>query len=131
MAEQQSDAVVNVNNESVGIVPNSLTFTEGLGEQKVLPVSDGGGRVAQVFANDLESAFASVKFSMRTTVENIALARSWKVSGNTNVVVVSGDDAEGNDFIRTFTQASVTSDYEVDISSDGVIEIEFMANSPV
>lgn len=130
MSTQQSDAVVNVNNDSVGIVPNSLAFTEGLGDQKILPVSDGGGRVAQVFANDLETAFGMVKFSIRSTIENIELARSWKVAGNTNVIVISGDDDEGNDFIRTFTQASLASNYEVAIGTEGNIEIEFQSNSP-
>lgn len=131
MATQLSESVIEVNNESIGIVPNTLMFTEGLGEQTVLPVSEGGGRVSQVYANDLETAFARVSFSMRTTVDNVEAVRQWKVNKNRNVVIVAADDGEGNDLIRTFTQASLTSDYEVNIQADGVIEVEFQTNSPI
>lgn len=130
MSTQISDAVIDINNESVGIVPNTLVFTEGLGEQKVLAVSEGGGRVSQVFANDLESSFGLVKFEIRSTAKNIALARSWKAKGNTNVVIIAGEDSEGDDFIRTFTQASVTGNYEVNIATEGTIAIEFQTNAP-
>lgn len=130
MSTQISDAVVDVNNDSVGIVPNSLAFTEGLGEQKILAVSEGGGRVSQVFANDLESNFGMVKFELRATAPNIELARSWKAKGNSNVVIIAGEDLDGNDFVRTYTQASVVGNYEVGIATEGTIAIEFQANSP-
>ena len=130
MSTQISDAIVEVNNDAVGIVPNSLTFTEGLGEQRVLAVSEGGGQVSQVFSNDLESNFGMVRFSMRSTAGNIEKVRGWKAGGNTNVVIIAGEDAEGNDFIRTYTQASITNNYEVGIATEGVIEVEFQANSP-
>lgn len=129
MGTQVADAVVTVNNDSIGIVPNSLSFNEGLGEQRVLPVSDGGGRVSQVFANDLETNFGKVNFSMRTTVENIARARAWKIGGNTNVVIIAGEDADGNDFIRTFTQASLAANYDVQIQAEGTIDLEFQTNA--
>ena len=130
MATQISDAVVEVNNDAVGIVPNSLVFTEGMGEQRVLAVSEGGGEVSQVFANDLETNFGMVRFSMRSTANNIEEVRSWKANGNKNVVIIAGEDAEGNDFIRTYTQASIANNYEVGIATEGVIDIEFQANSP-
>lgn len=131
MGTQIADAVVTVNNDAVGIVPNTLTFNEGLGEQKILPVSDGGGKVSQVFANDLETNFASVNFSVRTTAENINKCRGWKNGGNTNVVIIAGEDADGNDFIRTFTQASLSGNYTVQIQTEGTIELEFQSNAAV
>lgn len=131
MATQIVDAVVEVNNDAVGIVPNSLSFNEGLGEQRVLAVSEGNGQVSQVFSNDLESAFGMVRFSLRSTAPNIAKIRQWKANGNTNVVIVAGQDREGNDFIRTFTQAAIVTNYDVNIGTEGTIDVEFQANSPV
>ena len=130
MPNQISDAVVEVNNDQVGIVPNSLSFNEGLGEQRILAVSEGGGQISQVFSNDLETAFGMVRFSLRSTAPNIERVRQWKAAGNTNVVIIAGQDSEGNDFIRTYTQAAIVSNYEVGIATEGTIDVEFQANSP-
>jgi hypothetical protein len=129
MGTQIADAVITVNNDSVGIVPNSLSFNEGFGEQNILAVSDGGGKVSQVFSNNLETNFANVSFTLRTTTENIEKARAWKIAGNTNVIIIAGEDADGNDFIRTFTQAAMTLDYQVQIQAEGTIGVEFKSNA--
>lgn len=111
-------------------MPNSLMYTEGLGEQKVRAVSIGGGRTEQVYANDLETNFSVVKFSIPTTPENIALARSWKTNRNQNVVQIAGSTPEG-DLTRTFTGAALTKNYEVNIATESDIEIEFQANASI
>jgi hypothetical protein len=121
---------VIVNNEAVGVMPNSLMFTEGLGEQKVRAVSIGGGRTEQVYANDLETNFSRVKFSIPTTPENIALARIWKANRNQNVVQIAGSTIDG-DVTRTFTGAALVKDYEVNIATEADIEIEFQANASI
>jgi len=127
---QLSDVAIVVNNEAVGINPNSAGMTEGRGEQKIRPVSVGGGATEQVFANDLESALGMVKFTMPSTIVNVELALSWKTNGNQNVVEITGQNADGT-FARTFTQCSLTSDYEVPFGTDADIEIEFHGNAPI
>lgn len=127
---QLTDIAVEVNNETVAIVPNSLEYTEGRGEQKIRPMSTGGGAVEQVFANDLETNMGMVKFSIPGTIENIALALSWKTNKNANVVGLSGSNADG-DFTRTFTQAALTGDYNIPIGTEADIEIEFHSNQPI
>jgi hypothetical protein len=127
---QLSDATVIVNNEAVGIVPNSLSFTEGLGEQNVRAVSIGGGKTEQVFARNVETNFSTVKFELPTTPENVALARAWKTLGNGNVVQIAGVTAEGT-LTRTFVQAALTGDYEVNIGTEANVEIEFKASTAI
>ena len=127
---QLTDAAVLVNDEAVGIIPNSLSFTEGLGEQKIRAVSIGGGATEQVFANDLETNYSMVKFEMPTTPENVTLARSWKTNGNGNVVAIAGETPEGQ-LTRTFTQAALTADYEVPIGTEANISIEMQANTAI
>ena len=128
MALQITDATVIVNNETVGVIPNSVMYTEGLGEQKQRAVSIGGGKTEQVFSNDLETNFSLISFDLPSTVENIKLARTWKVNGNANVVQVTAQNADGN-VIRTFTGAALTANYEVGIGVDANIPIEFNTNS--
>jgi hypothetical protein len=128
VAIQLSDVTVVVNNETVGVIPNSVSYTEGFGEQAVRAVSIGGGKTEQVFSNDLESNYSKVKFDLPSTVDNIDLARKWKVQGNANVVSLQAQNADGN-VVRTFTGAAFTADYDVELGVDSNISCEFMSNS--
>ena len=130
MPVQLSDAAVEVNNDVVAVVPNSVVFDEGFGEQTVRAASVGGGAVQQVFSNNVETSFSTVKFDIFATVENIALARGWKAGTNTNLVQIAGRTVDGT-MTRTFTQASLMNNYEVPVSSDGVISLEFKANKAI
>lgn len=127
---QLSDATFVVNNEAIGTVPNTISFTEGLGEQSVRAASTGGGGVEPVYANDLESAFSMVKCELPSTPENINLARTWKINKNNNVVQIIGETLEGT-VTRTFARAALTSDYEVGIGADASIPIEFKAMTAI
>ncbi len=130
MSIQLSDATVLVNDEVVAIVPNTLKFTEGFGEQNVRAASVGGGSVEQVFSRDVETALSKVMFDIHTTPDNVKLARTWKSNGNQNVVAIAGKTVEA-ELTRTFTQAAMTGDPEIEISTEGVINIEFMSNAAI
>ena len=129
MPIQLSDAALIANNETVGIDPNSIEFTEGLGEKKVRAMSVGAG-VEQVFANDQETSFSELMFSLPTTVENVQLVKDWLVNGNTNVFQVVGSNADGN-MTRTFTQAAVVNNPKVKVGVEGSIEIEIKSNAAI
>lgn len=129
MFTQISDPGVQVNNVAVGIVPNTLEFTEGFGEQNVKVQSAGGGILQQVFENNVETNIGMVKFSLFATIDNIEQARQWKANGNLNVVTVTAV-ADGKTFTRTFTNAAIVNDYSAQLQADGVIELEFKADRP-
>lgn len=130
MAIQLSDVTLIINETPVGIIPNSLSYTEGLGEQTIRAVSIGGGATEQVYANNLENNYANVKFEMPTTIENIKLARSWKTNQNANAIQMSGT-AGGADFTKNISQAALTADYEVPIGTEANISIELMGNTAI
>lgn len=130
MSTQLADALVTVNNEATAVTPNSVSYTEGLGEQTIRAASAGGGQVEQVYANNIESNFSTVMFDMPATVENIAKARAWKNNRNGNVVVIAGSTPEG-DITRTFTQAAILNDYSVALGNDTNISIEFKSNPAI
>ncbi|HUU43799.1 MAG TPA: hypothetical protein VMX57_08465, partial [Planctomycetota bacterium] len=113
MATQLSEGIVIVNDDAVGVVPNSIKFSEGLGEQQQLPVSVGGGVTEQVFANNLESAFSRVSFEVRVTIDMIELLKTWKLAGNGNTVQFAAA-ADGRTLTRSFAQAALVSDYDVE-----------------
>lgn len=130
MSTQLSDAGVSVNNEAVAIVPNSIKYTEGFGEQKVRAASVGGGEVEQVYSHDVESNFSMVSFEIYATVEAIKLARSWKAARNANVVQITGSTPDGS-LTRTFTQAGLLGNYDVELGADTTITLEFNSNPAI
>ncbi len=127
---QVTNASIVVGNDNIGITPNSAEFDEGRGEQTLRPVSVGGGKVELVYAENLETNIGMVKFSMPSTIENIALALSWKTNKNRNVVTIAGDTDDG-DLTRTYTQAALTANYKVPLGTEADIEVEFMGNTPI
>jgi len=130
MPIQLSNAAVLVNDEVVTIVPNSLKFNEGQGEKQVRAGSTGGGGVEQIFSENVEDALGKVSFSIHTTPANVELQRKWQANKNRNVVTIAGSTDEG-EVTRTYTQAAVVNDPDVEVASEGVIALEWMANAPV
>ncbi len=130
MPTQLSAPAVSVNNEVVSVVPNSVKFTEGKGEQTMRAASSGGGQTEQVYSDNVETAFSMVSFEIYATVESIALAREWKSNRNVNVVQVAGSTPEGR-LTRTFSQAALLSNYEVALGSDTTIPIEFSSQPSI
>lgn len=114
---------VLINNMPIAIIPNSCDFTEGLGEQTVEPQSAGGNQIDIVYSEDVKSRLSTVKFSLANTDANIALARSWKINGNANVIIINGETMS-----RTFTSASLVNDYEVGLGADSNLELEWKSN---
>jgi hypothetical protein len=127
---QLTDAALIANDEAVGIIPNSMKFTEGFGERKVRTASIGGGKVEQIFARDVETALSKLMFDLPTTPENIALAKAWAENGNENTFQIAGATPEG-DVTRSFTQAALVNDYEVEIGSEANISIEICSNQAI
>jgi hypothetical protein len=130
MGVQLANPTVSVNNDAVSIMPNSLRFTEGLGEQTTRAASGGGGNVEQIYSENIETNFGKVMFDIPATVGNIALAREWKANGNQNLVQIAGRTPEGT-VTRTFTQAALLNDYEVALGADTVISLEFTSNQAI
>lgn len=118
-----------INNQTFPIVPNSLKFTEGLGEQKMSAASVGGGKTIQVYEEDVETNFSKVMFEAHATVENIEKLRDYKTNRNANTIEISGSTPDGKRLTRAFTQAALLGDYEVGIGTEVRIPVEFSANT--
>lgn len=113
---------VMINNSNLPIIPNSLSFTEGLGEQSYRVQTSGGGSVDPVYASNVESRMSTVAFSVIPTTVNIAALRAYKANGNQNTITVT-DQSSG--LQRTFQLAALSSDYTVNSGADGSIDVEF------
>ncbi len=115
---------VIVNGLSVSIVPNSFSYTEGIGEQTVKTQSSGGSAVEQVFFDNAETKISMVKFDLYSTAVNIELARIWKTAADTNSIEFTGS-VKGEPLDRVMTFAALTNDYEVELKNEGIVSLEF------
>lgn len=131
MAIALADPSLIVNNEPVAIVPNSLKFTEGSGEQTMRAASTGGGGIEQVYSSNIETNFSKVMFEVYNDVDTIEDVRGWKKNLNLNVIVITGKTPDGKVLKRTFNSAALLADYEVNLGSDTTISLEFSANAAV
>ena len=130
MATQLADAAVRVNNELWAVVPNSVVFTEGQGEQEIKAASVGGGGVEQIFVNNIESNFSMVRCEVYSTVDSIRDVKAVKANLNQNVVQIEGATPEGR-ITRSFTQAAILNDPEKALGTDTTITVEFKANPAI
>lgn len=121
-----ANPLVEINNETIPVVPNSVRYTEGFGEQTMRTQSVGNGNVKNVYAQNVETRMSTFSCTMESTPQNIALIRTWKSNGNGNVIVVT---STGSNFSRTFLEAALTNNYEVGLGSDKNIELEFHTRS--
>jgi hypothetical protein len=121
------DATVFVNNEQVVYTVGSFKYKEGLGESTVKPQSVGGGQTINLFSENLESKIGEASFELAPTVDNITLARKWKVAGSANVIQFYTENADG-DVKKTITGAALTEDYEVTFGQDASFSLKFMGN---
>jgi hypothetical protein len=125
MAAISTPAIV-VNNTPVGIKPNSFTYTEGFGERNVRTASAGGSAKETVVSENVETQMSTVKFTLFTTTDNLTLARQWANNKSSNVI-----EASDTGFTRSFTNAIITNDFEVNAGVDGEFELEFKSDSAV
>jgi hypothetical protein len=130
MGTRIADAEVRVNNEIWPIVPGSVEFTEGQGEQSIEAASTGGGGVEQIYTYDVTTNFSMVKFDVFPTPQTLKDSKIIKSNRNNNVVELAASTVDGN-FTRTFTQAAVLNDPEKKLGVDGTFSMEFKANPAI
>lgn len=121
-----SNPQVVINNIAIPVVPNSVKYTEGKGEQQQRVQSAGGGNVDPVFSDNVETHLSKVMFSIINTAENIELIRGWKTLQNANAISITGDGLN-----RSFSAMAVINDYEVALGADTMIELEFSGKPSV
>ena len=126
MASQTlSNPTIEVNDATIAIIPNSLSYKKGQGDKAVKAQSAGGNAIEIVVSENAETKISMVKFKMTNTKENFDLIDGWTTNINGNTIRFS----EG-EMVESFRTMVVTSEPERMIGFDGEAEIEFQG-SPV
>ena len=117
-----AEGALEVNNEIVAYLSNSLVFNRGGGEVNIVAQSVGGGGIETVITTDAETRLGMVKFSMRSTSKSDQLLSDWQNKIGLNVVRIS-DRFTGTSFV--LAGAAVVNNPDLETGADGAVEVEF------
>lgn len=126
MSTKLTNPVLEINNLPTFIVPNSLSYKDGFGEQTV-STQVAGNTIQTVYSDNAESKIGFLKFSLHPTPQNVELVRGWKVNKDRNAATISG----AGGFSRSFNNLAVTNDVEVNLGSDATIDVEMMGDPAI
>ena len=115
-----------INDQAVSIQGNSLRMKDGSGD-KVITSQVSGTSVDVIEAVDYTTAKSMVAFDLLSTVENEALVRGWKSSGLGNVIKYVASTG----VTKVLQKMCLYVDPEINVSSDGVISVEFEGSQSV
>ena len=121
---QISDPEIVVNDITVYVVPNSVSYKSGKGESNVKVQSAGNGLTAVVVSRNVETQKGYVKFSVQSTKEAIALKENWQSNVGGNVIELGSVN-------QTMSNSTMTNDPEINLTDDGVVEMEFEGSKMV
>ena len=121
-----SNPTVVINNIAIAVSGNSVSFTEGFGERDLRVQSAGGSSRQSVFTENVETQLSMVKLSLVNTAANAALVRTWLNNLNENAITITGEG-----LTRSFSNAAVINDPEMNLGSDGTFDVEFKSDSAV
>jgi hypothetical protein len=110
-----------INGINVQFKPNTIAYSDGLGEQKIRSQSGGGGTSQTVFSIDAETRYSVVKGNLYPTPENLEFVRGWKSLGNANTITLSDESG----FSRTFTFCAMINEPSITLGADSDFEVEF------
>lgn len=121
-----SNPTVVINNDSVAVAGDTVSFTDGFGERALRVQSAGGGSIQTVFSENVSTKMADVKLGLVNTAANIDLVRTWLANENENSISITGEG-----LTRSFNNAAVVNNPEYNLGSDGTIDVEFKSDAAV
>jgi len=124
MSSILSNSVLQVNGETIGYMPNTLSIIDGDGETKNVAVTSGGNTDV-VFSIDANTKIGNVKFDLPVTAENAQRIKEWKNNRQNNSIQIS-NDVGGDQFNKSFTKAVLITNAELSLADEGSVSLEFM-----
>ena len=128
MANALSNPTIQVNDQTISILPNTLSYKRGVGDVNVRAQSAGGDSVEAVITENAETKIGMVKFSLSVTDANMEYVQTWhdnKFNGGNTIRISSRTITTP----LSFTNMNITSEPEFSVGADGSVEVEFMGEA--
>ena len=122
MSKTLSNPTVEVNDDTITILPNSLTYKEGQGDVNVRPESAGGNSIEVVVTDNAETKKSMCKFKFSNTDTHLNQVKEWLAARTNGGVTISLSE----DGIQVaFRSMILITEPERSVGADGEIEVEF------
>jgi len=114
-----SNPTIEVNDETIAIIPNSFSYKEGQGDKDVKAQSAGGNAIDIVVTENAETKLSMAKFKLYNTADNLTKIKTWMANLSNTVRASEGA------IVVPMRDMVVTTEPERSIGADGELEIEF------
>ncbi len=117
-----SNPTVEVDDDVITILPNSLSYKEGQGDANVRPESAGGNSIEVVVTDNAETKKSMCKFKVSNTDTHLNQAKTWlnaRTNGGVTINLSEGD------IQVAFRNMILVTEPERAVGADGEIEFEF------
>ena len=116
-----SNPTVEVDDDTISILPNSLSYKEGQGDRNVRAESSGGNSITAIKTINAETKISMCKFKMSNTDTHLKQVKAWAASDDGVTINLSEGEIQ-----VAFREMVVTTEPERAVGADGEIEVEFM-----
>ncbi len=116
-----SNPTVEVDDDTISIIPNSLSYKEGQGDRNVKAESAGGSAITPIVTINAETKISMCKFKLSNTEDHLNQIKEWM--GEDEGVTISLSEGE---IQVAFREMVVTTEPERAVGADGELEVEFM-----
>ena len=124
MAKTLSNPTVEVSDDTITIIPNSLSYKEGQGDRNVKAESGGGNSIEAIVTINAETKLSMCKFKMSNTSTHLDQVKEWgTASDDDGGVTISLSEG---DIQVAFREMILTVEPERAIGADGELEVEFV-----
>jgi len=120
MAKTLENPTVQINDVTIPIKPNSLSYKTGRGDRNVRSQSAGGDSIETVMTEDAETKKSMVKATFIMTKDVDASVIDWMDNRDENTIRLSQGD-----FTKSFRKMAVLGEPEMPTGADAEVEVEF------
>ena len=120
MAKTLSNPTVEVNDDTISILPNSLSYKEGQGDRNVRAESAGGNSIVPIVTVNAETKLSMCKFKLSNTAQHLNQVKEWIAAEDGVTISLSEGDIQ-----VAFREMVVITEPERAIGADGELEIDF------
>lgn len=117
-----ANPTIQVNDSTISILPNTLSYKSGKGNVTSRAQSAGGNSISIVVTEDATTKVSMVKFKMINTKTNIELVEGWQDNSQTTGNTIRFSDG---DLTKSFRAMNIEEDPEIMLTSDGEIDLVF------
>lgn len=116
-----SNPTIKVNDVTIGIIPNSLSFKTGSGDKVVKAQSAGGGSIDIIVTENAETKISMVKFKLYNTKKNLDYVNAWSNLYSSTIKL-----SQTGGLTENFRDMVITTEPERSLGADGELEVEWM-----